>query len=364
MAPTANRRTGKDDVVRIFLAGDVLTGGAIDHLFATHNSDDFGKPGHKPAAQYLNESEQLHGAVQLPVAHDYIWGVALGALEAARPDFRLANLETPVTTCSTWEPKSYSFRMHPDNIGCLTALGLDCVSLANNHCLDFGIDGMIETCATLRNAGIGYCGAGMNLAEAAGPHVQELPGGKRILVFSWGFRDSHIGFPHWAAGAGTPGINYVETVNEDAARQMAEVINAHRRPDDIVIASLHWGPNWVRRITAEHRMLSRFLIDNAGVDLIHGHSAHHVLPVESHRGKMILYGCGDLIDDFEGEANCRALKGHLGALYFVDIDARTHWTTGFTALPVERRRFRLEVPSRDDAAWLHARIGQNLAATG
>lgn len=363
MALIADRLVRPDNVVRLFVGGDIITGGAIDRLFATHNEDDFGKPDYRPSSQKIELSAQLHGAVAPPLRHDYVWGIALEALEVAQPDFRLANLETSVTTCADWERKDFNFRMHPDNIGCLTALGLDCVSLANNHVLDFGVDGLRETIATLRAADIGCCGAGENQDEAGRPHVHVLPGGQRILVFSWGFRDSHLVFSHWAAGPAKPGIQFIPTIDEAAIRTMVETIDAHRLPGDIVIASLHWGHNWARSIPDEHRRLARVLIDSAGVDLIHGHSSHHVLPVETYRGKLIFYGCGDLINDTEGHPKCRAWKGHLGALYFVDINPQTRRLTGFTALPVERQRFRLELPSREDASWMQGRIGRALQRT-
>lgn len=343
-------------VLRLFLGGDVMTGRAIDQLFPTHNPDDFGKPDHVPATQYQQWSAALHGAEMLPQRHDYPWGAALGILEAAQPDFRLVNLETAITTADQWARKQFNFRMHPANIACLTAAGIDCVSLANNHVLDFGAEGLRETLATLDAAGIQRCGAGDNLNEASRPAVHVLPTGQRILVFAWGFKSSHIVFPDWAAGSDTPGIQYVEHINEATAKAMRESIAQYRQPGDVVIASLHWGANWVKAITPEYRKLARYLIDAAGVDLIHGHSSHHVLPAETYQGKLILYGCGDLINDSEGRPEYRARRGYLGALYFVDLDPDTHRLRGLRVQPVQRRRFRLEMPAREDASWVLSQI--------
>lgn len=344
----------------MFLGGDVMTGRAIDQLFAQHNPDDFGKADHVPAQQYYQWSADLHGNEMRPQRLEYPWGAALGVLEAAQPDFRLVNLEAAITTANTWERKQYNFRMHPANVGCLTAARIDCVSLANNHVLDFGVIGLRETLTSLDAAGIGHCGAGADAEEAGRPYVHHLPDGHRVLVFSWGFACSHIAFPHWAAQSNQAGIQYLPAIDEHTFRAMATHIARYRQEGDFVIASLHWGANWVSGIAARYRTLAHRLIDDAGVDLIHGHSSHHVLPAEVYRGKLILYGCGDLINDSEGKPEYRARKGYLGAMYFVDVDMPSRQMTQVRVQPVQRRRFRLELPSREDVAWVVRQI-QGLA---
>jgi len=337
--------------MRLLLAGDVMTGRAIDQLFATHNPDDVGKPGVVPAAQYLAWSATLHGEEHRPVRHDYIWGSALGALDRAQPDFRLVNLETAITTCSDRADKTFTFRMHPANVECLSAAGIDCCALGNNHLLDFGRQGLADTLETLSRAGIGHAGAGANIDEASRPWIYRLPGGERILVFSWAARDS--GVPEsWQAAADQAGVNYLPDLSPAILSRMAALINSHRKPGDLVIVSLHWGGNWVPGVPETHRWLARSLIEHAGVDVIHGHSSHHPSRVEVHRQKLILYGCGDLINDYEGHPKYRSMRHHLGALYFADVDVRTGKFRGLRITPVQRRRFRLENPSREDAAWL------------
>lgn len=344
--------------LRLFLGGDVMTGRGIDQLFAVHNDDDFGKPDHIPARNYLHWSAALHGAEMLPLRHDYIWGAALGVLDLADPDFRLVNLETAITTSADWQKKQYNFRMHPANVACLTTAGIDCCTLANNHALDFGVAGMQETLRVLQAAGIAGVGAGSNLDEAQHPHIRGLPDGQRLLVFAWGGRDSHIVFADWAAEPGKPGINLLGGCGDDDAQRMVDTVNAWRRPGDIVIISLHWGANWASQVPVKHRALARYLIDQAGVDIIHGHSSHHVLPMEIYRGKPILYGCGDLINDMEGKPEYRAQRGYLGALYLIDIDLGTRRLAGVRIQPVQRRRFRLELPSAEDARWVLGCLGK------
>lgn len=339
------------NVLRFFLGGDVMTGRAIDQLFPGHNEDDFGKPGHVPAQQYRDWSTAIYGSPQSPVPHDYIWGDILPLFDQAQPDFRLVNLEVAVTTSNAWENKAFNFRMHPDNVPCLSAAKIDCCALANNHILDFGHRGLVETIETLTKAGIGYAGAGRNAEEAQQAFVRELPNGKRILVFSWGSADSGIR-AHWQAGHCSPGVNFIAGFTQNTAKDMVEQVQSIRRPGDITIASIHWGENWVREIPAHHRWLARYLIDHAGIDVVHGHSSHHPLGMEVYRDKLVLYGCGDLINDYEGKPQFQPMNPSLGALYFADIDATTGNLKGLKLHPVQRRRFRLGIPSMEDSNWL------------
>lgn len=339
-----------------------MTGRAIDQLFASHNADDFGKPGHVPAQQYRDWSAACNGALQTPVEHDYIWGEALAAFDHAQADFRLVNLETAITRSDAWEKKAFNFRMHPDNLPCLAEAKLDCCALANNHILDFGHAGLVETLESLARAGIGYAGAGRDSREAQQACVRELPQGIRILVFSWGCADSGVR-PHWQAGPASPGVNFLPDFTENTARHMAEQVLSVRRPGDIVIASIHWGENWVREIPARHRWLAHYLIDHVGVDVVHGHSSHHPLGMEIHQGKLVLYGCGDLINDYEGKPQFQPMKPSLGALYFADLDIRTGHLHSLKFQPVQRRRFRLDMPSKEDSDWLMAMF-QHFSSSG
>lgn len=332
-----------------------MTGRGIDQLFAVHNPQDFGKPDHVPARQYLAWSAQHNGAEMLPVRHDYIWGTALGLLDRVRPDFRLVNLETAITTSSAWAPKTFNFRMHPANTACLSAAGLDCCVLANNHTLDFGQDGLMETIAALGAAGIGAAGAGADDTSAALPHVHLLDGDSRILVHSWAGWDAGVA-GSWCAGPGKPGVAAVPDYSQATAARMLRQIAEHRRAGDITIASIHWGGNWVQAVPDSHRRLAHLLIDRGGVDVVHGHSTHHPFAAERHKGKLVLYGCGDLVNDYEGKPEYRATPANLGAFYFADVRRETGRLAALRIVPVRRRRFRLERPSPDEHAWVMGQV--------
>jgi poly-gamma-glutamate synthesis protein (capsule biosynthesis protein) len=122
LQPTNAARPG----VTLFLCGDVMTGRGIDQVLAHP-----GKP--HLQEQYVRAS----GPIERPVASEYIWGDALAELERVRPDARIVNLETAVTTAEdAWPGKAVHYRMHPANVSCLTAARIDCCVLANNHVLD------------------------------------------------------------------------------------------------------------------------------------------------------------------------------------------------------------------------------------
>ncbi len=116
------------------------------------------------------------------------------------------------------------------------------------------------------------------------------------------------------------------------------------------MVSIHWGPNWGYDVPPDRRRFARALIDEAGVDIVHGHSSHHPIGVEVYRDGLILYGCGDLINDYEGIGGHEEARPDLGVLYLVTLG-----DAGFEELrliPMRLRRFRLERAGRGDVVWL------------
>jgi hypothetical protein len=197
--------------------------------------------------------------------------------------------------------------MHPKNIRCITAAGIDCCVLANNHALDWGTAGLEETLDTLEGAGVEIAGAGRDLGEATVPAVLRVPGKERVLVFAFGARSS--GIPaEWAAADGRPGVSFVPDLSGDTVQ------------GDLVVASIHWGPNWGYAVPREQRRFAHRLIDEAGVDVVHGHSSHHPRGIEVYRGRPIIYGCGDLLNDYEGIAGREEYRAGLVLLYFPRMD--------------------------------------------
>jgi poly-gamma-glutamate capsule biosynthesis protein CapA/YwtB (metallophosphatase superfamily) len=343
-------RTGR---LGLFLGGDVMTGRAIDQILPRPSDPRLREPFMKSALGYLRLAEGVSGPIPRPANFAYIWGDALRELARRKPDLRIVNLETSITTSEDWVPKGINYRMHPANVGCLTAAGLDCCVLANNHVLDFGPAGLLETLQTLDQAKIRTAGAGRNLEEAQAPAIFALGGKPRVLVFGFGTTSSGIP-PEWAATAKRPGVNLLTDLSWATAKAAAARIASHRRPGDIVVVSIHWGGNWGYTIPRDHREFARCLIDQAGVDVIHGHSSHHPKGIEVYRDRPILYGCGDLLNDYEGIEGYEEYRSHLALAYWVALDAETRRLAGLQMTPFRIRRFRLERAGREDALWLAA----------
>jgi poly-gamma-glutamate capsule biosynthesis protein CapA/YwtB (metallophosphatase superfamily) len=347
----------------LFLCGDVMTGRGIDQVLPHPGAPALYEPYVRSAAEYVRLAERKSGALSKPVSFDYIWGDALGELARRRPDARIVNLETAVTTSDDpWPGKGVHYRMHPANVPCLAAASLDCCVLANNHVLDWGYAGLGQTLEALRAAGLLVAGAGRNAAEAAMPAAIDLPARGRVLVFAYGMPSS--GVPgDWAAAENRPGINFLDGPSPTAAEGVAASVRAHRRAGDIVVVSIHWGGNWGYAIAASEREFAHRLID-CGVDAVHGHSSHHVKGLEVYRDRPILYGCGDLITDYEGIHGHEAFRGDLALMYFPTFDAASGKLVRFAVTPLRVRRFRLERAAEPDADWLVRTLNREGRALG
>jgi poly-gamma-glutamate synthesis protein (capsule biosynthesis protein) len=357
---TSSRRT-----LRLCLGGDVMTGRGIDQILAHPGDAGLREAWVESALAYVRLAEAANGPIPKPVSDTYLWGDALEMLAKPAPDLFIVNLETTITTSADWEPKGINYRMHPANVGCLTAAGIDCCVLANNHVLDWGREGLRETLAALDAAGIVHAGAGRDADAAWTPAVLVVPGKARVLVFAVGLESS--GIPRdWAAGAGRPGVARLDALDDAAVARFAERLRAQRRPGDLVVVSIHWGGNWGYGIAAEQRAFARALVERADVDVIHGHSSHHPLGFEVHRGRPILYGCGDLINDYEGIRGYEAYRGDLGLLWFLDLDleAERGQLRALTMAPLRRRRLRLERAGPEAAGWLRAVLDRESRAGG
>jgi poly-gamma-glutamate capsule biosynthesis protein CapA/YwtB (metallophosphatase superfamily) len=344
-----------EGLVTLALGGDVMTGRGIDQVLPHPSDPRLCEPYVQSALDYVGLAERAHGPIARPVGLADIWGDALEALEHARPDARIINLETSVTTSEDCAPKGINYRMHPANAGCLTAAAIDCCTLANNHVLDWGPAGLVETLTTLHAAGLKSAGAGLSPDEAARPAVIDVADKGRVLVFACAAPDS--GVPaDWAAAAGRPGINVLADLSPASAKKVADAARAARRPGDVVVVSLHWGGNWGYEVPGEQRAFAHRLIEAGAADVVHGHSAHHAKAIEVYRERLVLYGCGDLLNDYEGIGGYEQYRDDLALLYFPRVAAGTGALAGLRMTPFRIRRLRLERASREDAAWLAATL--------
>jgi poly-gamma-glutamate synthesis protein (capsule biosynthesis protein) len=335
----------------LFLCGDIMTGRGIDQVLP-HPGDPVLHEGYATSAlDYVTLAERANGPIPRPAEFAYVWGDALTEWARIAPDLRIVNLETAVTTRDDWQRgKGIHYRMNPANVPCLTAAGIDCCVLANNHVLDWGYAGLADTLETLRRAGLQSAGAGRDKAEAAAPAVLTTAKG-RVLVFSFGAQSSGIP-PDWAAAAGLPGVNLLADFSPATLRRVAAQVKVVKRPADVVVASIHWGGNWGYAVPEAHQRFVHGLIDLCGVDVVHGHSSHHPLGIEVYRGRPILYGCGDFLNDYEGIAGYEAYRGDLSLMYFLTVDAASGQLLRLWMIPMQTRRFRLNRASAEDTRWL------------
>ncbi|RUV55838.1 CapA family protein [Mesorhizobium sp. M5C.F.Ca.IN.020.29.1.1] len=338
---------------KLFLCGDVMLGRGIDQILANPGDPHLHERYVRSAATYVELAERINGPIPRKVDDTYVWGDALAELDREAPDARIINLETSITTSLSLAPKGINYKMNPANIGCLAAARVSCCVLANNHVLDWDEPGLVETLDTLRHAGLAYAGAGLDADEAAAPAAIELAGGGRVLVIGFALETS--GVPaSWAAGAYKPGVNLLADVSARSLAQIARSVEAMKQPGDLAVASIHWGGNWGYEVTTEERALAHALIDVAGFDVVHGHSSHHPKPIEIHDGRLILYGCGDFLTDYEGITGYKIFRGGLALMCLPRLAMPEGRLLSLELVPFELRKFRLNRASPEDVAWLAA----------
>jgi poly-gamma-glutamate capsule biosynthesis protein CapA/YwtB (metallophosphatase superfamily) len=191
--------------LRLFLCGDVMCGRGIDQVLAHPCSSELYEDYIRSAEEYVLLAEQVNGRIPRCNGPSYVWGVALDEFKRMRPDVRIINLETAVTRSNDRAHRGINYRMSPENAACLAAARIDCCVLANNHVLDWGRAGLLETLTTLQRLNVKIAGAGRNDHEACTPAVLNFST-TRLLFFSFGTVSS--GIPRgWAATADTAGVN-------------------------------------------------------------------------------------------------------------------------------------------------------------
>jgi len=350
------------DGLTIFMCGDVMTGRGVDQILPHSGDPTLREPVVTDARTYVELAEAANGPIPVPVDFGWPWGEALGVLDEFAPDARLLNLETAVTTTSDFAPnKAIHYRMHPDNIECLTAARPDVCVLANNHTLDFGADGLADTVRVLAGAGIPCAGAGLD-AEQAHRAAITATDGARVICVAAGMTSS--GIPSsWAVTENRAGVAFASDMSERTAKEIADRALALKRSGDVAVASLHWGSNWGYGIDSGQRHFAHHLID-AGIDVVYGHSSHHPRPIEVYRGKLILYGCGDLVNDYEGIGGYQAYRGELRLMYFASIDPADGRLIALRMVPMREARMRLQRAARDDVRWVRATLENTSRAFG
>ncbi|MGH3520387.1 MAG: CapA family protein [Haloechinothrix sp.] len=340
-----------DGLVTLFLCGDVMPGRGIDQILPHPGDPELREDFLRDARHYVDLAEAANGPIPRPVGFAWPWGDTLRILDQQAPDARVINLETSVTSCGDFAPgKAVHYRMSPANARSLSAGRPDLCVLANNHVLDFGHRGLEETLQTLSDVGLSWVGAGGDAVEASRPATVELPSGGRVVVLACG--SSSSGIPaDWAAARDRPGVNLIPDLSDRTADVITDRLNAVHRPGDLLVVSVHWGSNWGYDVAPHQVHFAHRLVDS-GVDIVHGHSSHHPRPIEVYGGRLILYGCGDFIDDYEGIRGRERFRDDLRLLYFPSLEPGSGSLTTLRMVVMQARQMRLCPASEADVHWL------------
>ena len=289
--------------------------------------------------------------------YSYPWGNMLPILRDT--DVNIINLETTLTNSAKEVPKVFNFKASPDKIETLTAARIKFANLANNHILDYSEEGLAETLRTLKAAGIQYSGAGMNKEEAAKPAFIEKNGLRLGMI---GFTDNE---PGWKAGPGKSGVNYINISDKSQRQEALNEIRNVGKVSDLVIVSIHWGPNMQEEPTDEFIAFAHEMAEH-GAGIIHGHSAHIFQGIEVYRNTTVLYDTGDFIDDYVVDP---VLKNNHSFLFSLQVNR--NGVERIRLIPVLINNYQVNLAKEKDFLWSMERMrqlsksfGTTISATG
>jgi poly-gamma-glutamate capsule biosynthesis protein CapA/YwtB (metallophosphatase superfamily) len=316
----------------------------------SENTISIGLTGDVMLGRYVNTAITNRGYL-------YPWGNVLPLFK--NTDVTIINLEGALTNSDKKVSKAFNFKATPDRIKTLTEASITVVNLANNHVLDFSEEGLIETIQTLNGAGIEYVGAGMNTIKAEKPVILAL---KNYRLGILGFTDNEA---RWKAGPASSGINYIDISNKEDCISALTAIAQLRKETDLVIVSIHWGPNMKEEPESDFIDFAHAMIDY-GADVIHGHSAHNFQGIEVYKHKLILYDTGDFVDDYAVDPYLR--NDHS---FFFKVEASKHRIEKLVLTPVLISDSQVNLATGEDYRWciqrmqqLSANFGTNLSDTG
>jgi len=317
-------------VTRLGFTGDVMLGRNVDERY---------REGRSPAG---------------------VWGDLRERLAAL--DGLFVNLECCLSTRGeewTETHRPFHFRADPDwALAALDAAGVAWANLANNHLMDYGEVALRDTLDGLDAAGVAHSGAGRDRRAAREPATVEMGDADEKLRIA--FVSATDNTPEFGAGPASPGTAHLDVADRETAREaMGDQLARARETDpDLLVASLHLGPNKVTEPNPRFRAFCRWLADR-GVDLVHGHSAHVFQGVEVHDGTPILYDCGDFVDDYAVDSK---LRNDRSFLFEVAVEGSE--ISELRLAPTEIERCAVREASENAAAWSRDRMRELSARFG
>jgi poly-gamma-glutamate capsule biosynthesis protein CapA/YwtB (metallophosphatase superfamily) len=303
------------NTITIGLTGDVMLGRTLDSVIASQG-------------------------------YDYPWGDVLPIMQ--QTDLNIINLETTLTNSKLKIPKAFNFKCSPDKVASLLRAHIGVTNLANNHILDFSTHGLSETIVTLDEANIKHVGAEKDHPSATKPVVIEK---NQVRIGLLGLTDNE---PTWQATQ-TPGTNYVDLADEKEKENVLRSIDSLTSQADIVIVTVHWGPNmqekpWPVVVDFAHTMIEH------GANVVHGHSAHILQGIECYRGNLILYDTGDFVDDYAVDP---ALRNDLAAFFVLTVHGPE--LIHLKCIPTRIFAYQVNQARAEDYRWVINRL-QKLSA--
>jgi poly-gamma-glutamate synthesis protein (capsule biosynthesis protein) len=269
------KRTGRF-FLTIFITMIIVS---VAYVIKNKKSISVGFTGDVMIGRLVNQAITTYG-------YDYPWGNTLALLK--ENDFNIINLESTLTKSEKRVFKVFNFKADPDKVKTLVNANISLVNLANNHSLDFNAEGLEETLKTLEANKIKQVGVGQDIKQARKMEILEK---SDIKIGVLGYTDNE---PEWVATPEKPGINYIKV---GKIEQIEYDIKSARKLVDVLVVSIHWGPNKTERPSPDFVEFAHKIID-CGADVIHGHSAHVFQGIEIYKGKVIMYSTGDFIDDY------------------------------------------------------------------
>src|SRR2546421_7296411 len=262
-----------------------VTGRGVDQVLPDPGDPELRERYADDARAYVRLAERASGPIPRRAGFSWPWGDALRILDDLAPDVRVINLETSITRSAGFAPgKAIHYRMSPGNVACVAAARPDACALANNHVLDFGHRGLMDTLDALSGAGLRAAGAGRDAGDARRAAVVPVAGGRRVVIFSCGTGSS--GIPaSWAAAPGRPGIDLLPDLSSATAADITGRARAAKRPGDLVVVSIHWGSNWGYDVDPDQVRFAPRLVDGGG-DLIPGPSSDRPRPCAGSGGTL------------------------------------------------------------------------------
>jgi poly-gamma-glutamate capsule biosynthesis protein CapA/YwtB (metallophosphatase superfamily) len=276
----------------------------------------------------------------------YPWGNTLRIFNDS--DVRICNLECVISDRGApWgmTPKTFHFRTDAKNSESLKAAGINVVSIANNHSLDYEYEALFDMMNILDRAGIRCAGAGENIDQASKPALFQAGG---ITIGFLAFTDNE---PAWEATERQQGVYYVPVDQRDErALRLFDLVRETKKRVDLLIVSAHWGPNWGYQPEPGHVPFGRLLVES-GADVVFGHSCHVFRGIELYRGRPILYGAGDFMDDYAVDE----IERNDESFIFI-IETSGSGITGLRLYPTVISHMQARLASTRDAVTIAARM--------